>query len=258
MNKTKILSPIFLQGGKQDDVDVVCYYSDMGLPYREHVIKFARSVKNVMPNSRRILMTPNAVDLSSYFNHVVMMEEPAAWDTLMADRTIAHIRWAAGTNRRTVFCDCDLEMLKPPVFDGSFDVGLLWRGRDRPDMPICASMILMEPGLAGFNQLWAEIIVNIPDPVKRWWCDQISLSLMTGVTHSKGDILEVEGARVKLLDYALCADKPEKVTKDTWALHSKGAKKGKWSLDVVNQNKRGGGTLLRGLPSYTAIPGVLS
>lgn len=251
--KTFTLSPIVFDGGKKSTVDVVCYYADFGLPYREHVINHARSVKKVMPDARSILLTPNAVDLSPYFNHVIVTETPAKWETLMADRSLAHIRWALGTNRRTVFCDCDLELLKPPEFDGSFDVGVLWRGRDRSDMPICASMILMEPGLREFNTLWAEIVVNIPTPVKQWWCDQISLALMTGVTHKRGDLLCIEDARVKLLDYALCADKEEKVTEDTWALHRKGSKKGKWFLDLMGRIEQSDGTLSPDSALSTAI-----
>ncbi len=250
MSKTFAISPICLEGGKKSTVDVVCYYADFGLPYREHVIRHARSVKRVMPEARSILLTPNAVDLSPYFNHVIVTEKEANWETLMADRCLAHIRWAAGTDRRTIFSDCDLELLKPPVFDGGFDVGLLWRGRDRTDMPICASMILMEPNLTEFCRLWAEIVVNIPDPIKQWWCDQISLSLITGVTHQKGDLLSIEDARVKLLDYALCADKAEKVTEDSWALHQKGSKKGKWFMDLMGRPSDG--TSSPDLASYMA------
>lgn len=258
MTTTFAIAPICLEGGKKSTVDVVCYYADFGLPYREHVIKHARSVKKVMPDARSVLMTPNAVDLSPYFNHVIVTEKPAKWETLMADRTLAHIRWAAGTDRRTIFCDCDLELLKRPEFDGSFDVGLLWRGRDRSDMPVCASMILMEPNLTEFYRLWAEIVVNLPLPVKQWWCDQISLSLMTGVTHQKGDLLTIEDARVKLLDYDLCADKARKVNEDSWALHQKGVQKGKWFMDLMENTVRGDGTLSPASASSMDIPGVQS
>lgn len=258
MSQKTFLSPVCLEGGKKGNLDVVCYYADFGLPYRDLIIKYARSVKRVLPHARNILMTPNAIDLSPYFNHVVMTENKPDWSTLMADRCLAHIRWAAGTNRRTIFCDCDLEILKPPQFDGSFDVGLLWRGRDRPDMPICASMILMEPNIMGFTQLWAEVVVNLPTPIKQWWCDQIALSLMTGVTHKKGDTLNIEGARVKLLDYALCADKEERVSDETWAIHRKGTKKGTWFLDLVDERKQGGGMSSLVYPSSMDTPGVLS
>lgn len=259
MSKTFTLAPICFDGGKKSTVDVVCYYADFGLPYREHVIRHARSIKKVMPEARSILLTPNAVDLSPYFNHVIVTEAQANWDTLMADRTIAHIRWAVGTDRRTIFTDCDLELLKPPEFDGSFDVGLLWRGRDRTDMPVCASMILMEPNLQEFNRLWAEIAINIPAPIKQWWADQISLSLITGVTHRKGSTLLIEDARVKLLDYSLCADKQDKVTEETWAIHRKGAEKGKWFLDLMQgQFTPDGGTSSPASALSMAIPGVRS
>lgn len=258
MSKTFSLAPICFTGGKKSTVDVVCYYADFGLPYREHVIRHARSIKRVMPEARSILLTPNAVDLSPYFNHVIVTETPAKWETLMADRTLAHIRWAIGTERRTIFCDCDLEILKPPQFDG-FDVGVLWRGRDRTDMPICASMVLMEPNLMEFNRLWAEIVVNIAEPVKQWWCDQISLSLITGVTHKKGDLLLIEDARVKLLDYALCADREEKVTEETWALHRKGSEKGKWFVDLMRGKiGHGAGMSLQGSASSTVTSAVPS
>lgn len=260
MSKTFTLAPICFDGGKKSTVDVVCYYADFGLPYREHVIRHARSIKKVMPEARSILLTPNAVDLSPYFNHVIVTEQEAKWETLMADRTMAHIRWAIGTDRKTIFSDCDLEMLRAPEFDGSFDVGLLWRGRDRADMPVCASMILMEPNLLEFNRLWAEIVYNISAPVKQWWADQISLSLITGVTRQKGDTFLVEDARVKLLDYNLCADKPRKVTEETWALHRKGAEKGKWFLDLMS-GKTGGprdGMSSPASASSTDTPGVLS
>lgn len=243
MSVTVGITPIRLAGGKKSTVDVVCYYADFGRPYREHVIKHARSVKRVMPEARSILITPNATDLSPYFNHVLVTEQPAKRETLMADRTISHIRWAAGTDRRTIFCDCDLELLNPPEFDGSFDVGLLWRGRSRADMPVCASMILMEPGLAEFCQLWAEVVINLPAPVKAWWCDQISLSLMTGIQHKRGDLLLVEDARVKLLDYELVADREKKITETSWAIHRKGVQKGKWFMEMMEPQAHAAGML---------------
>ena len=125
-------------------------------------------------------------------------------------------------------------------------------------MPVCASMILMEPGLVEFNTLWAEIAVNIPAPVKQWWCDQISLSLMMGVTHKRGDLVCIEDARVKLLDYALCADKEEKVNEETWALHRKGTKKGKWFMDLMGRIEQGDGMSSQGSASCTATGGASS
>jgi len=224
-------------------IDLICYYADFGLPYRDAIERLVATAREVMPEMNLVLLSPNAaawcIDL--FDEHHVTPNMPTV-DTLMLERLRAHISWFIGTTRRTVVVDVDIAFRHPVVFDGSFDVGLTWRD-NRPDQPMNAGLILVEPGQRAIWSHYANVAVNLPSMLHRWWVDQMAFCLLLGVCHKAGEVLSVDGARVALMDSRHVSDVPERIMEDAWTVHHKGPRKGGMFRELYQ--KSAAGMLLR-------------
>lgn len=224
-------------------VDLVCYYADFDLPYRENIERLVGSARRVMPEMNLVLLSPNAPLWAEalFDEHHVTLPMPSI-ETLMLERLRAHVAWLIGTTRRTVIVDVDIMFRQPVVFDGSFDIGLTWRD-NRPDQPMNAGLILAEPGQRVIWGHYAQVACNLPPMLHSWWVDQMAFCLLTGVCRRAGDLLEIDGARVRLMDSRHVSDVPERIAEDAWTVHYKGPRKGKFFKELYR--KSAAGMLLR-------------
>jgi hypothetical protein len=229
------LQPVSLPS-EPGGTDILVYYADFGLPYREHIERLAASARRILPEARLVLLTPTPDKVPDVFDATVVMDAMPPGEKLMLYRIWAQICWLVATNRKTIVCDVDLEFLRKPVFDGSFDIGLLWR-TNKPDQPINTGLTLVGPGQRRFWEHQARVAANLPLICHSWWADQLSLCLMTGICHKAGDMLDIDGSRVRLFDASECCDVAKDIKENAWALHYKGARKGGWFKDIYESGR---------------------
>lgn len=215
-------------------LDLVCFYADLGRPYLDLMAKMTASAKRVMPYARTVLLTPTpSAELEALFDKMVDMSASmkTTEKTVCYDRAVSTVSWQAHTQNRTIYADPDIEFHREVVFDGSFDVGLLWRPR-KPDQPINTGIVLAEPGSQQFWINYGAVAANLPLPLRSWWCDQLAYNVLLGTLHSAGNIIQAHDARVKLfLMSDHCTPREKATTDNPWAWHDKG--KRKWNGVVV-------------------------
>lgn len=205
-------------------VDIVCFYVDLGRPYAPLLQRMAASAHAKIPDARVVLFTDQTTPDPGGFDQVIRYPKVVTRDNLCLERVRLIVSWMLGAQRPTIFVDPDIEFTGPVPLDGSFDVGLLWR--KKADQPVNTGAILALPGHDAFWKHYGTIAVNLPQQVHGWWCDQLAFALLTGVCHKPDDRIEVDGARVWLMDaYANCSE-PESAKSGHWALHYKGQRKG--------------------------------
>ena len=209
-------------------LDIVCFYSDLGRPYFDLMANMTASAKRAMPYARTVLLTPTpSKDLGALFDKMVDMSSDmqTTEKTVCFDRARSTVSWQAMTQNRTIYADPDIEFHREVEFDGSFDVGLLWRPR-KPDQPINTGIVLAEPGCNLFWANYGAIAANLPNPLRSWWCDQLAYNVLLGTLHKAGDTVQAKDARVKLfLMSDHCTPREKATTDNPWAWHDKGKRK---------------------------------
>lgn len=209
-------------------LNIVCFYADLGRPYLPQIAKMTASAQRVMPYARTVLVTPTPKpELTELFDATmdVSADVKTTDKTVCFDRARSTVWWQSISEGRTIFTDPDIEFHREVEFDGSFDVGLLWRPR-KPDQPINTGIVLAE---AGFKDFWAHygaIAVNLPMPLRAWFCDQLAFNVMVGTLHKSGETFKAYDARVKLFEMSdHCTPREKATTDNPWAWHDKGKRK---------------------------------
>lgn len=209
-------------------LDLVVFYADLGRPYLPLIRQCTDSAKRAMPYIRTVLLTPTpSDDLASCFDKTVNMSSDMATSekTVCIDRVRATASWQALTENRTIYADPDIEFNREIPFDGSFDVGLLWRPR-YPAQPVNTGIVLAEPGFKDFWAHYGAIAINLPVALHSWWCDQLAYTVMLGTLHKAGDTVQAHDARVKLFDmHSHCTSREKVTSENPWAWHDKGKRK---------------------------------
>lgn len=207
-------------------LNIVCYYADFGRPYAPLIERMTKSAKELMPDARTVLLTPTKNTMvQQYFDTIYAIDCQTEIGTLCRERARAMATWMTYMEGGwTVFVDPDVYFRRAIEFGEHFDVGLLWRSK--PDQPINTGLILARHGCPDFWQRYGKIAVNLPKAIHHWWCDQIAFALMTSVMHKAGDILDIEDARVWLMDANRHCALPGREVDETWAIHEKGRLKG--------------------------------
>lgn len=209
-------------------LDIVCFYADLGRPYLPLIKRMTESAKDVMPHGRTVLLTPTPSDeLSRLFDVVVTLRIPVDVKTLCFDRARAMVAYQQMSVAKTIFCDPDIEFIRPVPF-GKFDVGLLWRAI-KADQPVNTGLIIARPGCPEFWNRYGKIVNALPKEVRGWWCDQLGFAILLGAEHQAWDALKIMDARVQLIDWRVGCATPEKASDEAWAYHYKGARKGAWA-----------------------------
>lgn len=213
--------------------DVVCYYADLGKPYRPLLEKMCASVRKTMPGARLVCMTPTwDGDLGNGFDMIAKCRMPTVADNLCIERVRATCSWATKTDRPVIFTDPDIEFkIHPAIFDG---IGLMWR-TGKSDQPINTGIFISTPGNNEFWHHYGRVAVNLPRRIHHWYCDQLAFALLTGVCHKPGEVLKIDGSDVYLMDGDLLCPKLGLETPKAWAVHSKGRLKGEgWEKVFVS------------------------
>lgn len=215
-------------------LDIVVFYANLGRPYLPLIELCTQSAKRVMPYARTVLLTPTpSKELERLFDKQIDLSAnlTTTEKTVCYDRAACTVSWQGHTENRTIYADPDIEFNREVHFDGSFDVGLLWRPR-KPDQPVNTGIVLAEPGSTKFWVQYGAIAANLPKPLRSWWCDQLAYNVMLGTLHKAGDIIQAYDARVKLfLMSDHCTPREKATTDNPWAWHDKG--KRKWGITPV-------------------------
>ena len=218
-------------------VDVVCFYVNLGREgYAPLMTDMAASAKKAMPGCRVVLLSPNPTDdVCKPFDVLFKIGCSTEPQYLCLERGRAHIAWMQKTDRPCVLADPDLIFTGQPPFDhGEWDIALSWRGK--PDQPVNSGSVLAFPGYQKFWWHYGAVMVNLPPTLRAWWCDQLAFSIMTGACHNAGEILQLDDARVKLLDsYSNCATEGAEQP-GAWAIHRKGRRKGDGWEEVFKED----------------------
>jgi len=203
--------------------DIVVFYADLGRPYLPLIDRMVRSAKEVMPESRLVLLTPTPdKELISRFDLPLQTSTQSTVETVCYDKACAIISWQMKSDRPCIFADPDLEFVRPVEFPDE-DVALIWRRKSA--QPVNAGMILARPGCPTFWNKYGVTVGTLPVVLRPWWIDQLAFSVMIGARSQPGEVVNVHDARVRLLPETCCAP-PERANEDTWALHYKGHRKG--------------------------------
>lgn len=207
-------------------LDIVCYYADLGRPYRPLIEQMCASARRVMPDNRLVMLTPTpAAFMADCFDDVFPLPKPATAENLCLERARSSTSWGQVTSFPFLLVDPDIVFLAPPRIDPEADIQLLWR-RGRPDQPVNSGVVFSRPGQKDFWQDYGHIAVNLPWRLHGWFCDQLAFSLMTGVYNKAGDLLKIGPTRIKLVDALDHCERPGKATEKAWAHHYKGWTKG--------------------------------
>ncbi len=200
---------------------VVAFYVDYGRPYAPLFERMTESVRNVIPDAKLILITGGAPqEIMDRFDKCYHIG-PVDSKILCHEKARAIVSWAVKADEPTIFVDPDIEFRAEPEWD--CDIGLMWR-ENKPDQPINAGYILAKPGQEKFWRHYGKILVNLPDAIKYWWCDQIAFALLTGVCHRPEERLKIHGSTVRLIDAEKFCPNDDK--EGAWAIHYKGRRKG--------------------------------
>jgi hypothetical protein len=233
-------------------IDVVCYYADLGRPYRSLMERMCASAKQHI-RCRTVILTPTPMEWMRQVFDTVAPHQSASYkevtkDNLCQQRAEAMMSWGAYCNRPTFFVDPDLEFRAMPALPEA-DLCLLWRN-DKLAMPVNTGFIATSPfdGQKDFWLVYGNTVVNLPTRIHGWWCDQLGFSCLLGNQHKPGDRLKVLGAEIALLDAREHCDVPENASEKAWAVHYKGNRKGaEWGAiyagSVFNEDATGAAAL---------------
>jgi hypothetical protein len=219
-------------------IDVVCYYVDLGHPEYEALIDRAfKSAKAVMDCTTTVLTTTPRPWMRKVAERVAAVDvpNPITQKNLCLNLTLCQASYIKTATVPVAFVGPDVTFRAPPPF-GDWDIALLWRDW-KPDQTINNSVVLARPGCDRFWLHYANVTHNLPRQIHHWWCDQIGLSLMTGVCNRPGDTLRLDDARVHLLEAVDNCDVPERATDKAWALSHTGNLKGRF-FDEINRRVR--------------------
>ena len=150
-------------------LDIVCFYADLGNPYLPLLERMTQSAKAVMPYCRTVLLTPTPSRyLSSLFDKTCDLspDMKTTTETLCYDRARTTVSWQGLTQVPTCYTDPDIEFRKPIPMSNDWDVALLWRKR-KPDQPINTGVVLANPGPSLFWARYGAIVTESSDQVAR-------------------------------------------------------------------------------------------
>jgi hypothetical protein len=205
-------------------LDVVLWFVpvDPNRDYAPLIAGLVASVRTHMPDARLVHLTVAGVEMLPGFDVLATVAINVDRKTLCRDRIVAQTMFMRTADRNTVFVDPDIEFQRSvePVFDGSFDCGLLWR--KKPDQPYNTGMIYAVPQSLPFWYRVARAAINLPKEVHGWWGDQLAFACVMGGLHRPGAIVFAEGVRVKLFDMLFHAPPPDQAQEWQYALHHKG------------------------------------
>lgn len=206
-------------------MNVVCFYTDLGLPYQPLIERMCMSARINIPGARLTCLTPTPVRWMECFDHILEIESktPVTRDNLCLVHSQAVAGYAQAIMEDTVFTGPDVVFRRPPPF-GDWDIALQWR--KRADQPVNNGVVLTRPGQNAFWVHYAHVCRALPEAVRGWWCDQLAYSLLTGVCHEAGETLTIDGSRVHLMEAAANCDVPEHAKPTAWALNYTGKRKG--------------------------------
>jgi FkbM family methyltransferase len=210
-------------------IDVAFFYVDFGSAgYREMIQNMIESARMHIPEVRIVQLTDSLSPRADDIDRLCRIGRPVNRSELAIGRVCAESQYMSVASdqisRNVVFVDPDIIFLRDvtDVFDGSFDAGITWRKQWKA-MPYNAGLKFAAPDSKPFWNRCEAIVGGMPSAIWGWWGDQIVLSAVLGVQHVPGDIVNVDGARVKILDQNKYAPTAGDARGNPYALHLKGS-----------------------------------
>ena len=124
-------------------------------------------------------------------------------ENMMLKRVEMLRKYARTADHNMVLTDVDVVWQNDPspLFDGSFDIGVVWRA-GHPAMPYCGGFVMVRHGSEAaidFITEWWFACTSMPKVLQKWWGDQLALAFLIG-RQRPNTLVNVAGCRVKIFD----------------------------------------------------------
>lgn len=208
-------------------IDIGFFYVDLGRPWwRGAVDNMVATARATQPGCRVRHYGDAPTGAWPGTDDATLAAERIDATILMAAKAFMWGRAGQEAQRNTVLTDADMDFRRDmaPLFDGDWDVGLLWRqtGQVSVAQPYLAAMALTKPtaGARAFWKQYADVAGNLPKAWHAWWVDQVALGVVLGTVHHRDGIIAAPDFKVKLFPVDGVAPKVEKP--GCYAVHFKG------------------------------------
>lgn len=216
-------------------IDVGFFYVDHGRPWwRTAIANMIASARETQPGCRIHHYGDAHTRAWPGSDDAILSETKIDANIMMLAKAFMWGQAGQKADRPLVLTDADVIFKRDmaPLFDGDWDVGLLWRDHGAVSLaqPYLAAMALTKPteGARAFWKHYVDVAGNLPKAWHAWWIDQVALGLVLGTVHHAGGIIQAPGFRVKLFDADMLAPKYE--TPDCYSVHFKGLRAEKREL----------------------------
>lgn len=208
-------------------IDVGFFYVDMGRPWwREAIGDLISTARETQPGCRITHYGDKPTGQIPGTDGSILATERIDAGVLMVSKAFMWATAGMRADRCTVLTDADVTFLRDmePLFEGDWDVGLLWRAEGAASMaqPYLAAMALTKPtpGAREFWRIYRDVAGNLPRGWHAWWVDQVAFGIVLGTVHHRDGIIAAPGFKVKLFDADLLA--PKVPTEKGYTVHLKG------------------------------------
>lgn len=192
-------------------LEIATFYAGFGIPhYRENIGFLVETARRYHEGATLTHITDRGTPKLEGFDRVWRSPEDIGWNQIGTAKGQLISQVALQTEfSRTVFVDPDV-MFNRNIEEGwgDWDVGLSFR-RSSPHKVFNTGLILSTKRGAPLWNAHNDMSNRICRDVHSWWADQLSFGCLLGINHQPGDILEFEGCRVGLLDFATYSPKPD-------------------------------------------------
>lgn len=211
-------------------MDIGYFYVGFGVPiYRKLAALSMQTCKRAMPQANVFHWTDRYTPPIKEADFMTRIDSDVGRDILITAKALTMARIGMDSSVNWALSDIDVvwQWDIEPLFEGDWDVGLMWRGN--PGMPINAGLVMSKPtpGARAFWEKFSLVISALPRLADGWWSEQLAFGVMVGGECRPGDTITSGGGRVKIFscDEIFPAVPETQVTPvPGYAVHFKGPK----------------------------------
>lgn len=208
-------------------IDVAFFYINLGRKWWKHQINdMIASARETQPGCRVFHYGDADTGRWPTADGSQLATEKIDVSIMMVAKAFMWGQAGMAAERPMVLTDADVLFKRDmePLFEGDWDVGLLWRGSGQASLaqPFLAAMALTKPtpGARLFWQRYVDVAGNLPKAWHSWWVDQVALGIVLGTVHARDGFIQAPDFRVKLFPATLLA--PSEEIEGAYAVHFKG------------------------------------
>ncbi len=211
-------------------MDVGYFYVGFGLPaYRYLTGLSIKTVRKAMPDATVWHWTDKYTPPLKGADAMMRFDLDVVKDILITAKAMAMARYGMDAKRPWALSDVDVVWQKDiaPLYEGDWDVGLMWRGN--PAMPINAGLVLSKPteGAKAFWEKFTMIVHALPRLSDGWWSEQLAFAVMVGGECRPGETITTGGGRARIFscdEIFPAVNEMQRVHVPGYAVHFKGTK----------------------------------